>query len=620
MTRRLHSLGLPLLARELTELAARRRTYVVRTLYACLLFGVTLLTIRGILSRRAIRPDLIFGSGAEVFAKTLSLQFLGIFVFLPALASGAIAAEKERNTLGLLFVTRLGPWTIVIEKYLSRLIPMGTFLLLSLPVLGFSYSLGGITQTQLWSGVWALFLTTLQVGAVAIACSAYCRSTVSAFVATYVVGLALYFGLVIAAAALQPLRLFLDGVARGLVLLARLLETLPFLGGAEFAATAPQVAPLHWSDVAMCLCLPNLMERPDASPAHVILFSLPVLASTAAFLGLARRWIVRRAFLPPRNLTMALFRRLDALFYRINQNRVTKGIVLIRDGGTLPEYAPVAWRETRKKSLGTARYLIRIFVALEFPVLAFCLLLVLVQGPSTGPLSALMFLVWVLAALLVTVKATTLIAGERSHQTLDVLLSTPMTCRDLIEQKFRGVKRLIGVLAVPLLTIILFQTWWSSLVAESMGRNRLGQRYGAEMSAASYFLGSVLAVLVYLPLAAYIGMYLGMRIKSQGRAILASLGVLIAWCLVPWLLFVPSQQPLTQPVGGLLLSLLLLSPASIIMFNEGMTPFGFANSHLALVCLNFAIYGMILWLVRRRCLVGAGKRLGRCEVPAAYAY
>ena len=45
-------------------------------------------------------------------------------------------------------MTRLGPFTILFEKLLSRLVPMFTFLLLSLPLMAFAYSLGGVSTRR----------------------------------------------------------------------------------------------------------------------------------------------------------------------------------------------------------------------------------------------------------------------------------------------------------------------------------------------------------------------------------------------------------------------------------------------------------------------------------------
>ena len=40
--------------------------------------------------------------------------------------ASAISQEKERDTLGLLFLTDLTPWELTLQKYIGRLIPMLT--------------------------------------------------------------------------------------------------------------------------------------------------------------------------------------------------------------------------------------------------------------------------------------------------------------------------------------------------------------------------------------------------------------------------------------------------------------------------------------------------------------
>src|SRR5258708_36337585 len=63
---------------------------------------------------------------------------------------------------------------------------MTCFLLLSLPLLAYAYALGGISPERVGTGVWLLLITTFQVGAIALCCSAYFRTTAGAFVASYV--------------------------------------------------------------------------------------------------------------------------------------------------------------------------------------------------------------------------------------------------------------------------------------------------------------------------------------------------------------------------------------------------------------------------------------------------
>src|SRR5262249_47798855 len=140
----------------------------------------------------------------EMFEWLMKLQFAGIYLFMPAITCGVLAHEKEQRTLGLLFLTRLGPWTILFEKLSSRLVPMCCFLLLSLPLVAHAYGIGGITRAHLLFGVWMLVITVLQVGALALACSAWFRTTLGALVGTYAAGAVLVFGPVLVMLALSP--------------------------------------------------------------------------------------------------------------------------------------------------------------------------------------------------------------------------------------------------------------------------------------------------------------------------------------------------------------------------------------------------------------------------------
>ena len=59
-------------------------------------------------------------------------QFMGIYLFVPLMASGLITSEKERDLLGLL-LTRLSSGAIVLEKILGRLVPMCYLFFAALP-------------------------------------------------------------------------------------------------------------------------------------------------------------------------------------------------------------------------------------------------------------------------------------------------------------------------------------------------------------------------------------------------------------------------------------------------------------------------------------------------------
>ena len=589
--------GLPLLARELVEQAVRKRTYVIRCVYALLLFAVVLLMFWDVIYENLQNPFAVLGRGQDLFEMIVGLQLAGVYLFMPALACGVITAEKERNSLGLLLLTKLGPWTIVFEKYLARLIPMLSFLLLSLPLLAFAYALGGVSSSEIWLAAWMLLLTALQVGAFAVMCSCFFGTTAAAFVATYVLGFLFYFGPGFLLLVIEPWRSSAE-------LTAEVIRDM--LGTSSGVSSGWGIGPEH---LAFPWVPPIQFFDYPVMPAWLVAIkSVPTLLSIALFLGLARVFLIRRAFVPGKNPLLAFFRSLDGFFHRLNQNRVTKGIEIYKESTTLPEFDPIAWRETRKKSLGTVRYLVRIFVALEGPILAVCLIIAIVEGGRGGAideLSLVMCLLWILTALLLVVKGTSLIAGERTHETLDVLLTTPLSSKELVVQKMRGLSRLMIVLGICFATIIVFETWWRS---HAMSSRR------TEEGPVLYFISSTLAAGIFAPIVAWLSFYVGLRMKTQARAIFTTLAILVVWCAGPFLLAMPFLVMLSggeEPFEYLM----ALSPAAMI----GCTEFGeldsLGGSPWGTVLFVYVLYGFLLTTLRTQCLLHASRFLGRAEPP-----
>lgn len=570
--------GLPLLGKELTEQAARRRTYVIRVVYAVLLFTAACLLFHEELRTARSSPMAALGRGRKMFEAIMGLQFAGVYLFMPALASGVIASEKEHNSLMLLFLTRLGPWTILFEKLLSRVLPMCCFLLMSLPLLAYAYSMGGVTQNALWGGIWMLLVAVIQTATLGLMCSAYYRTTVGAFVGSYLLGVLMCYG---------PVFLAVPFLMGGPGNVGRMLAFPFFLPALYFSRTAAGSAGL----------------------ATAIASSIPTVLLSGLMLLLARRYLVQRAFLPSRNVLLNLFRNLDRFFTRLNDNRVTRNIVVIRPTSSLPAWTPIAWRETAKRSLGQARYLIRILVAVEAPVAIMCAYTLLhADRGSLQGVTGMLFVVWILAVLIVAVQSASLIAGERSHQTLDVLCVAPIAGREILLQKFRGVQRVMIVLLVPFLTIFLLEGSW---------RAALNRGYRSEQfsSAPLYLTCALLSVGIYLPLAAWLSFLIGLKLKTQGRAILAAVGALVAWCVLPLVFVMMPLSILAGPVefGAFATFFSLFSPASIVVYNEWNALDRFMYFSWFAVLLNFAGYGYALYRVRGACLANADRWLERAD-------
>ncbi len=574
------SLSLPLLAKELVEQAARRRTYVVRVAYAALLFLAFAIYFHSEVPRRAGSPHLVFGMGKQMFEFLVWVQFAGIYIFLPAMMSGVLTYEKERRSLELVFLTDLGPWEILLQKYLGRLVPMFTFLLLSLPLMAIAYAFGGVSADYLASGVFLLVLTCLQVGAFALMVSAFCRTTTQAFVGSYVFLALFYFCSVLVA-----LLVGVQAWGRG-------------IPGPDLAV------------VFLPVFVFDMIARRGFG--DTLAHGVPIALSAGAFLALARVFIVRRAFVPAKSLTLGLFKLVDRVMDR--WNRSVGNIVLVKEKRTLPGDDPVAWREVTKKSLGKTRYLIRILFATEVPILFTAVMVIGGVDPSAGgeALAVMVFILWGLAVLAVSVPSANAIASERTKRTLEVLLTTPLEGADIIRQKARAMWRLILVLMVPFATLFLIEAWW-----ESSGYGRRGGGGGRELGAVGYLVTSFLTIVIYLPMLSWVSRWIGLRVRSRARAVAATLGGIVAWCTAPLgLVLGVCVLTRTDPDSSGLAFLFLLSPATVIPLTEladaGVTFRGTFHAPPAVpIFLNFLWHGGVLYYFRHLCLKHADRYLGR---------
>jgi ABC-type transport system involved in multi-copper enzyme maturation permease subunit len=538
MKLRLPRFGLPLLSRELAEQSAHARHYLLRCLCAIVIFGIGFVAIRDVLVADQITGQMMLGRGAVLVDWVTSAQAFLILLFLPAMTCGAIAGEKERNTLAILLTTRLGPLTIILEKLASRLVVVFMLLLLSLPLFAVAYSMGGISLPDLLGRVTGLVELSLFVATLSLMCSAWCGSTVSAFFMSYFVA--------------------------GLLVL-----------GAAFVAGYSLV--FHFG-------------RPGPVAQHVL-----ILAGTVLFLAIATRSLISRAFVTPRNFILAAFRGLDNLYTRMNV--IVGNVVLVREKALLPADRPIAWRETAKKSLGTVRYLVRVLVAIELPTV---FLLVSSSEGANFDLNRysvggfLWFSIWVIAATLIAVSGASIVSGERTRQTLPVLISTPLPGDEIVRQLFAGVRRLITVLWIPFATVAGYEFWFH------LGSYRVGQATVLER-----LICALAQMAVYPFLIGWMTFYLGTRVRSALWAILGSLFMILTVIVLPYVgalaaLWTDARVEWVRVFA-------YSSPASIIVINEG------AGAPFAFTLINFAVFGTLTWLMRRHCLSNADRLLGRSE-------
>jgi ABC-type transport system involved in multi-copper enzyme maturation permease subunit len=189
----------PVLFYDLVRNARRARTYVTRSAYLALL----LLFLWAIVGSQAGRAH-YYPAGMstreqaeEVARETAALAesffytFLGVqfalAVFLtPAYVAPAITEEKERKTLEFLLATDLDGREIVLDKLLARLGYLTLLLLTGVPVLSAVQFLGGVEPDLVFGGFAATALTVAGLAGVSILSSVYARRSRDAIVLTYV--------------------------------------------------------------------------------------------------------------------------------------------------------------------------------------------------------------------------------------------------------------------------------------------------------------------------------------------------------------------------------------------------------------------------------------------------
>lgn len=582
--------SLPLLTKELIEQAQRRRTYVLRVIGAVVLYSGALIQYADISAGGTTAGLMNLGRGRFMFQLLVMIQFWMILLLLPPITCGAVTVEKEKDTLAILLLTKLTPWTIVFEKFLSRIFAMGTYQLLSLPLFAIIYGLGGVELWELIANVVGLASLTMVVGSVSILCSTWFRTTSAAFVMTYVT-------------------LFAFSCFLSVFTPFWLMSRMPPIGMNVFSNTP-------WLGfILLYIVAPTMI-------------AVAALVPTVVCLYVAAKVLVPRAFIPVRNLVLELFRHADRFFNELNRV-TTGGIVLVPDRAFLPDFNPIAWRETRKKSLGTFRYQFRILMLLMTPLI-FVIAYVLTDGRSnySSPFQGFPAFFWIVSIICLTIHSTSSMPSERVRQTLDVILVAPLTSTDIIRQKLAGVRRLIFILSVPFIVLIGFQAIWAGYIIQ-----------GTMLWQNSYFLINLtaltLATLIYMPLIMWIGFQLGLRMRTQMQAVLSTIAIVAGICAIPPILtelvsvlVSPIWMLTASEIGGFWVTEALrwvyacirwLSPIAMIYGTQDLTTYfvlnGVSRPNLewSILIAHFTFYGFLWWRLRSNAMRNFSRIVKRLE-------
>lgn len=437
----------PLLRFDLVRLARKGRHALLRVVYGLVLLAGLCFTYsqRFSLARlfdwsldeALLLPVPEMAKLAEDFVLTIVLvQSAAIVLLTPAYLAGAIAEEKERRTLELLFTTHLSDHQIVVGKMLSRMTHLAGLLLTGLPVLSLIQLFGGVSAGLLVVHFLVALLTLLSVGSMCILCSVLSKTVLGAMAGAYAVVFLIHLG-----CACPPCSFLFSPI--GFVLASD--QQL------NWYSDAPELMSF-WSRAHLVMLFPYLLVHGG----------LAVLCTTLAVHRLRQAALGHdeppRRTPPPRRV-------------KPRQSRVVLPARMPARTVTIPD-APLLWKEAHRRGFGgigaeVAMAVVRVFLAAALGICLFGLVATLFLRADLeaffGFHQQLLRLVG--CALLfvycasVGLQTASSVSRECEQQTLQGLLLLPLDRREILWAKWLG-----AILRARQIAYYLLAVWALGLV------------------------------------------------------------------------------------------------------------------------------------------------------------
>ena len=182
---------------ELVRIARRWQLYVVRFGFGALLLLIICMNYLQFLDwdhpwKVLLAPSVSIAELAR-FGQTLFYSMIWalgalVVVLAPGLVADSIAGERQRKTLHYLMNTRLWAVEIVLGKLTARMLHLGVFVAVVLPILSLLSLIGGIDPVLLQWSVLSIISTGYLLATLSILASATTRRPRDAFVAAYAYG------------------------------------------------------------------------------------------------------------------------------------------------------------------------------------------------------------------------------------------------------------------------------------------------------------------------------------------------------------------------------------------------------------------------------------------------
>ncbi|MBX3321655.1 MAG: ABC transporter permease subunit [Phycisphaeraceae bacterium] len=584
----------PITVRLVQNGSRRKKHMYVRAAYLAVLILVLLWLLLLQTSSGTLNYRELARAGASSFTWIAYLQIGLICVIAPVFMAGAIAQESDSRTWDIMLTTPLSQLQVVLGNLFGRLFFVLALLMASLPLFAMTQYFGGVPGRSIFISYLIAGCASLLVGTSAIGLS------VSRLVGKRAV-FTFYIAVVSYIATTAAIDLWLRGAGLGAGASGRGVTWMtafnPFL--ALHAVLNPSSYPSAEAGSLTGLTA-FVLERPVVAWCTFSggLSVLLIAASTVTVrLGGLGQLTSSRAGIP-------WYRKVMGLGGKHAEHRPPRTVW----------HNPIAWREALARNATFGRILARwSFLALG-GVFGMLLIVLFHTGSLTQTTFqlALISTIWGEVAVVTLVginMAATAITREREDGTLDLLLTTPITPRDYLRGKLRGlIAYLLPMLLVPIGTLLLAGLY---VLFDGFGRSGgvdipIVGRPGAGLTAPVLLpeAGLIAApiMLTFTAFCVMVGLQWSLRSKGTISSVIATVGIvgvvggtlgLCGWQSGTSIIFV---GPALAAITPLTLVYALLNPAEALA--ETVTSSGgLTNARIGLFIGSIAGSGIYVAIV-----------------------
>jgi ABC-2 type transport system permease protein len=196
----------PIIVKELRSRMRGARAFITLTIILLVMGGALYGMLQIILANSRYSTVLSPQIGQAMFATLVFLELFMIAAITPAVTSGAISSEKEKQTYEMLMATPMSPSAILWGKLVSALSYVLILLFAGIPLASLVFIFGGVAPGDMLKALLVLVSVAITFGVLGLFMSALFGRTGRATVASFVVVALLMVGPLFAAVLASALR------------------------------------------------------------------------------------------------------------------------------------------------------------------------------------------------------------------------------------------------------------------------------------------------------------------------------------------------------------------------------------------------------------------------------